>query len=612
MSLAMVLLLTLAVTQIFRVTVTTIGKGNATGEVVRGMDAARIALQIDFSGTDSITYSGFTDQSGILPTDRQPAIIISSTAAPAFMSERDMESDSDYDPATGAGVDTIDADNNGVDDTLLGPYRNGRRWFRLDSLSFFTGGHGESQKNLQPTGGGYYGDTTGDESWVWYGHGRLYDGQGELNQENTNQYPLPGEGTRDTNPHNFFANQFVLLRSAIICKPLYDHDGDSATEITATNDAGGPTNEILFVRPTWDPAVPSAVAAEPEVGPFNYLTQVNLFTAPTGPNEPYPTADPYEIQDSRVDVAGVTVAQYRERLSIAQRYDSAAGGNPNDANGPLSFGAGGAAAPPTWYNRLFARTTSNPLNSGRFWINSQVLKPLDAGEVSQASSYLLGGASEFIVEYAGDFLTQLPTGAIDTTGINAGLAPDGVIDFTIDASGTRHIRFYGMPRDVDGVVADDAGATYLIPGPAATAAKTITGGPVSTVLLTSTDTRPLADYLPAAGTMNVNTGFPFEKRLPGNYTGTPELPTGRDTVPDYGVLAAADFDDFTYLAAWGPADFDGATAGLSLYGATFTTPANPEGKLRPSLIRVIVSGIDREHRLEEPLSMELIFRVPAE
>src|SRR5690606_8017926 len=102
-SLVMVLLLVLAVSRIFSVTATTIGKGNATGEVIRGLDAARIALQIDFTGTDGITYGGFTDDSGILPGPRQPSIILYSTSIPAFLSERDMAADIDFDPTAALG-----------------------------------------------------------------------------------------------------------------------------------------------------------------------------------------------------------------------------------------------------------------------------------------------------------------------------------------------------------------------------------------------------------------------------------------------------------------------------------------------------------------------------
>ncbi len=601
MSLVMVLLLTLAVSQIFRVTASTIGKGNATGEVIRGIDSTRIALQIDFTGTDGIGYGGFTDKSGILPADRQPAIIISSTSIPAFMSQRDLQADEDGDPTT------LDWDNDGIDNLpALGPFNVGRRVFRLDSLSFFTGGKAESQKNLEPSGGGFYGDTSSDESWVWYGHARVYDGSGPLNLEASYLLPAGAATTQDTNPHNFFANQFVLLRNQILLKSLQSYQltsGGLAPEATVLSDSGVP---VLHGRATWDPMAPAMVLPtnEPEVGPLAYDSPVAEMDDATGTHSIHQHPDGLDdlLQHTRVDVAGVTPATYRERLFFAQRA-----GAFNEANGPLSFN-GGVAQPVTWYNRLFARVTDDPANAGRFWINPLVVKPLDAGEVSQASSYLLGGATGFIVEYAGDFLAQTETGAIDTAAPNGGIAPDGVIDFTVDATGTRHIRFYGMPRDVDGTV-NYAGQSFVIPGPGSrTVTVPMPGGLAdSDAMLVSTDVRPLADYLPGTGTFNVNTGLPFEKRLPADYQGSPERPTGRAQILDYGILAYGDLDDTTYLAAWGPHDFDGYPVGFN--GIPPELQLIP---LRPSLIRVIVQGIDRQNRLEEPLSMELIFRVPAE
>ena len=603
MSLAMVLLLTLAVTQIFRVTVQTIGKGNATGEVVRGLDATRIALQIDFAGTDDISYSGLTDESGILPTDRQPAIIISSTAAPAFLSRRDMETDSDYDPATlpwPHGVETFDSDGDGLDDALLGPYHNGRRWFRTDTLSFFVGGHGESQKNLIPGGGGFYGDTTSEESWVWYGHGQVYDGQGELNNNSTNQYPLPGEGTAELNPNNFFANQFALLRTAILLRAdQFPTGAPAGASSTVLNDDGIP---VLHLRPVWDTATPADFTGGLDMSPFEFQSPVAEYDGMTN----QPTL--FRSQDSRVDVAGVTAEQYRQRVRAAQNYGTAIGSS--DANGPLRFNGAFPrdANPLTWYNRLFARTNGNLVkqNPGRFWINSLVLKPLNAEEVSQASSYLLGGATEFVVEYAGDFLTQLPNGDIDWA--NGGLLADGVVDFTVDFAGVRHIRFYGMPRDVD--------ADGRIPGPALAPEQPGAAFPTDPVLLQSTDTRPLADYLPRTNSpLTVDTGLPFEKRLPAAYSGAAtETMDTRVNIADYmdpAVYTDQDYD-WSYLAAWGPGDFDGGLYPNPTHNTSFVSLANPEGILRPSLIRIIVSAIDRQARLEDSVSMELIFRVPVE
>ena len=608
-ALVLVLLLVLAMTQIFNVTSKAIGKGTATGEVVRGLDSARVALQIDFAGTDNIAYLGFGDESGILPTNRQPAIIISSTSIPAFVSERDMEADSDADPTT------VDIDNDGTDDLpALGPYQIGTRWFRTDTLSFFARGEFESQTNIQPPSGpvspSFYGNTTSREAWVWYGHGRVYNGVGALTDESS--FWLPGADSPAANPNHFFASQFVLLRTPILLKALQPTTGGPTTVV---DDNGSP---VLHLRPQWDPGLPAANANTIDVGPLSYLrvpaNESNVFDPTT--NDFFPSAAaPFRVFQSRVDVAGVTASQYRQRLAAVQSEINFS------SNSRLEFDSAYEAIPATWYNRLLARHDNDPAhspqNNGRFWINPLVIKPLNAGEVSQASNYLLTGAAQFIVEYAGDFIRQAPNGEIatlmsdgTTPAPNGGLTPDGVIDFTIDANGVRHIRWYGMPRDVDG---DGA-----IPGPAL--APATPGTATDPVLLQSIDVRPLADYLPqtasATSPMTIDSGFPFEKRLPGEYQPNLSGPVQpRNGITDYSAALSDNFD-WSYLAAWGPGDFDGnlydGGVANTVHPFDFASPEVPDGNLRPSLIRVIITGIDHQAKLENAISQELVFRVPHE
>ena len=59
--------------------------------------------------------------------------------------------------------------------------------------------------------------------------------------------------------------------------------------------------------------------------------------------------------------------------------------------------------------------------------------------------YFLQHCSQFIVEYAGDYMQQ------DVNGNMTGLGPDGQIDYYLDANGNKHIRWYGMPRSSTGV-----------------------------------------------------------------------------------------------------------------------------------------------------------------
>ena len=85
-----------------------------------------------------------------------------------------------------------------------------------------------------------------------------------------------------------------------------------------------------------------------------------------------------------------------------------------------------------------------------------------------ASSILLAGCTQFIVEYAGDFVAQdndpasLTFGEVtntyfqtDTTGTPpVQPATDGQIDYFVTLNAgvkTKHIRWYGLPRDTFGI-----------------------------------------------------------------------------------------------------------------------------------------------------------------
>ena len=614
-SLALVLLLTLAMTRIFGVTTRAISKGNAIGEVTRGLDAVRTTLAADMTGADyGVGYDPASDAQGILPLNKQPAIIIYSTSAPTFLNAADQKSDSDGNPLT------IDRDNDGMDEAtpVFSQYQVGRRFFRTDTLSFFAAGQYKAQASLNP--GAFISDVTSNSAWIWYGHGRVYDGSGGVNKSAA--YLRPGQGTVATNPRNFYASDFILVRNSLLLKAPSDHDGDATTAATVVSENNTP---VLFARARWDVEQPTAPAnlysgstrKYPDLGPLMYDSSdgndspISIFAkgatgskpgdkdhkvATDDPLNPYvnqgtgvpATAARYTVQQSRVDVAGVDAAAFRERLRAVQSIDSTLVAT-GATNGPLRFNSGGNSTPATWYDTLFARS-GNRTNQFRFWINPFLIRPLDAGETSQATSPLLTGATQFIVEFAGDFVTQNAAGATTDN------QPDGVIDFNISAGSVRSTRWYGMPRDVDG--------DGIIPGPGT--------GNTSAPFLNSPDTRPLGDFLIAGGVggrgMSVDTGMPFEKRLPGTYTsGNPETLGSRGGITDYVAAGRATDFDCSYLVAFGPGDFDG-----DLYPTATQTAALTGIPLRPSLIRVITVAVDRQAKLEEPLSQELIFRVPAE
>ncbi len=93
--------------------------------------------------------------------------------------------------------------------------------------------------------------------------------------------------------------------------------------------------------------------------------------------------------------------------------------------------------------------------------NPLIQSPISAAALAEMAPYFLQHCSQFIVEYAGDYLQQ------DINGNMTGLGPDGQIDFYLDANGNKHIRWYGMPRSSTGGsphAGDSSGKTVLIRG----------------------------------------------------------------------------------------------------------------------------------------------------
>jgi prepilin-type N-terminal cleavage/methylation domain-containing protein len=86
---------------------------------------------------------------------------------------------------------------------------------------------------------------------------------------------------------------------------------------------------------------------------------------------------------------------------------------------------------------------------GDFYIrgNTELTRPLTSESVARALPVFVPACTQFVVEYAGDFIAQNPDG----TG--ADRHPDGILDFMVDgtaATAVRKTRWYGYPRDLDG------------------------------------------------------------------------------------------------------------------------------------------------------------------
>lgn len=633
-SVVLVLLLVAAIARIFGTTSETIGRSEAIVRATTDLEAVRTALQADFTGTDDIAYLGAdNDQSGMLPIagvgairdnftgsqTPQPSIILYSSRVGTYLNERESESDALFDitaPFAGTPPElyTVDSDGDGVDDTTLSRFDYGIRSFRTDTLSFFTGGSFTSQTNLRP-GGDVTDAFNSDQAWVWWGHGRAYNGLVEPNQALGYAYPgfIQTGGAQNTN--NRFASEFRLLRMGMLLSKPIDHDGDDPTgtggaftPATVANDALDPVYHLgptdagtddwsrrvqlfpIFDRPTastdwsdivngvttnyprglwFDTDVNSPDPEDPGVGPFSQLT--NTYFLPDGATDhiflgppdvlTIVTADAYDLLEGRVDVLGASADQFHDFLLAMQAIQ------PRVSLPLLAPASGdfGADADP-WYDDMLAVRASGAASTqvpNRFWINPIARSPLDPNQVNQRSSLLLDGAAQFTVEFAGDFFTQ------DTTGAITAAVPDGTVDFYLEVLNPtgpvafRKTRFYGLPRDVDGDPDDfDTDGNLVEPmiyGPGAVQAGAAFNSPGFDAR-TDPDVRPVADYLVfVGGVPNINHGFPFEKLLPGPRDGNGN--PVRDAIEDYIFEArsgdgafAADYEDewSQYLCAWGP------------------------------------------------------------
>jgi hypothetical protein len=220
-------------------------------------------------------------------------------------------------------------------------------------------------------------------------------------------------------------------------------------------------------------------------------------------------------------------------------------------------------------------------------------RPLTADGMARTVPIFVPGCTQFIVEYAGDFLRQDPiTGAITGTAFDA-LGTDGVIDFVTvpvaggaTGTGARRTRWYGAPRNVD--TSDDKAGKPVILG----------SGPDQLMR----DVVPLRDLLMSKGVPVPPDFFEREidKRLPNNKDyGTIAAPTGSPPRPGApyvspvmgtpGLLAAGGNE---YVAAWTPTQLSRGSA------------------QRPRMIRITIVVDDPAGRTTDGQTYEYVFSLP--
>jgi chitodextrinase len=297
------------------------------------------------------------------------------------------------------------------------------------------------------------------------------------------------------------------------------------------------------------------------------------------------------LQSSRYDLALTTISGFKNNVLFnapqwAVNTNYAVGAYVTDngsiyvataASSPSSAAdEPGTAGGSRWTVQLWYSLMMTPSAGGvqRFQANPFVEKPVTPASVSKQAPIFLPACTQFIIEFAGDYISQIAAnpdewvntksyavgdvvkvpagstytiyvavaastgqqppnttywqtavaGTINTYKPNGGISPDGQMDFV---QGTNQIRWYGLPRDTNGngvITANDG------------------------------DVVPVCDVS--------RTAMPFEKSWPFNIADPTHPPVASD-IPAAGSdfyintnmpKNAAGQIDPSYTVAWGPAD----------------------------------------------------------
>jgi hypothetical protein len=262
------------------------------------------------------------------------------------------------------------------------------------------------------------------------------------------------------------------------------------------------------------------------------------------------------ISDARYDLIGTTISDFKRLLTTYVTHTKYnIGGS----------AVGGAWTPQDWWTAL-PTDPGTSIGTGRFRCNPYPTKPLDARKAAQTAPILLNNCTQFIVEFAGDYVTQADVIGTPSTSKVTAVAPDGILDHYYDpATGVRHIRWYGFPRDLNG----DGHIAGFVAG--RTNDQLVDVVPVRDVALTCTTGVPYY-------TQNPNP-LAFERHM-----APLDLPLSLPAASDYTVsVSKGEY----YTAAWGPNDTN-----------------------RPKMIRIIATVDDPNGRLSDGQTFEYGINLP--
>jgi prepilin-type N-terminal cleavage/methylation domain-containing protein len=468
-SIAIALILILGVSRVFSYSTDAVGAGQALVNVSRDARAAAAVFARDLSGA---VLNG------------SPCIILNSQQVYAFRNLTDYQAATNF--YNGTNIPDPHYDELG---NYINPANYGTRSHRIDTFSYFSQGRFRRQtanrSQVPPLAGlpqaNFVADQTAPEAWIWYGHLQLPDnGLSESSVWNPGQQVLTGSANGSASPlannNNLFTSQWILGRQVILLQPtdsygmMYDRNGTPqeylcrptlnynlrwkggpavSPGLQANSNrliAGGNDSHLNAYATYPDPNLNNV--SMPWMSPSLYPLDENTVPAFIGT---YSTAGgiPAEMQStvpggtgsaslplwtSRYDVANTSIAEYR---NILKQY----------IEEMSSQRLGGTDFTVDWWDPL--------MTAVRYYGNPFIQKPLSPNnttidpnkQAAQLAPCFLAGCSQFIVEYAGDYLNQNPTtGAVINTYMDG--PTDGQVDFVVDNNGNRQIRWYGLPRAV--------------------------------------------------------------------------------------------------------------------------------------------------------------------
>lgn len=214
------------------------------------------------------------------------------------------------------------------------------------------------------------------------------------NQPTPATFP-PGFGTSTSNPNNYYATDWALGRRVILLRDV--------------------------LPPSYQGGFPDDVGLAP--------LQFGSPSLPAG----------WPIQTSQYDLAQTSIERFRQDVLDAIAADA----TPN-----LSM----------WWQSLVYDGSGavDDASVYRFHCDPFVGSDPTPDRVARATPFFLGACTQFIVEFAGDFVTQDNDPASATYGNVIAAQPDGILDFMVDRQGgtparwLRKTRWYGMYRDSSG------------------------------------------------------------------------------------------------------------------------------------------------------------------